>query len=65
MVLDMIAIFISYRRLSAKDNSIGSDGKKRRLKSVERKELLRRIRETILKYFLRDPIFEVFTKKIL
>ena len=65
LVLDLIAISISFRRLSAKEASVGSDGRKHRLKSVERRELARRIRDTILKYFLRDPIFEVFTKKIL
>jgi hypothetical protein len=36
-----------------------------KLKQVEKKEIVMRIRELLLKYLLRDPIFERFTKVFL
>jgi hypothetical protein len=36
-----------------------------RLRSIEKRELHKRIRITLLKYLIRDPIFEQFTKKAL
>jgi len=64
----MFAILISLKRLyssSSNDTNNDSDSRKSKLRSVERKELERRIKETLLKYLIRDPIFEGFTKKIL
>lgn len=64
VLIDVIAISLSLKRLS-EGTKIGPDGKKRKLKSVEKQEILRRIRTSLLKYLLRDPIFTVFTKKLI
>ena len=36
----------------------------RRLKQIEKKELLRRIWNALLKYLIRDPIFDDYTQPI-
>ncbi|CDW78719.1 UNKNOWN [Stylonychia lemnae] len=68
--MDMIAILISLKRLSQSqssglDESDQLSSRRNKLKSVERRELVRRIRETLLKYLIRDPIFEGVTKRVL
>lgn len=66
----MVAILISLKRLYSSQATNSNDSsdrnaKRNKLRSVERKELERRIKETLLKYLIRDPIFEGFTKRFL
>ncbi len=66
MVLDSLAILVSLYRLSkAGSNKNMSSSKNERLRSIERQELTKRIKDSLLKYLIRDPIYENFTKKLL
>lgn len=62
LVLDILSIVVSTIRLNRSSNTVD---KKQRLRSVEKKEIMRRIWETLLKYLVRDPIFDTYTKVFL
>jgi hypothetical protein len=63
--MDVISIAVSLYRLKQANQRFHGDGnsdKSGRLREIEKKELIKRIKETILKYLIRDPIFEDYTK---
>jgi hypothetical protein len=62
LVLDIVSIGISLIRLI---RSANSKDKKHKLRTIEKKEIMRRIWETLIKYLVRDPIFESYTKVLL
>ena len=53
--IDLVIIFLVFLKL------IGSE----KLRSIERRDLTRRNIYSLLKYLLRDPIYETFTLKVL
>lgn len=74
-VMDALSILVSFYRLSKANSSLSSKSQgppsmvgsspSFRLRSIEKRELHKRIRFMLLKYLIRDPIYEQFTKKIL
>jgi len=62
LVIDAVSIGISMLRLI---RSANSKDKKHKLRTIEKKEIMRRIWEALLKYLVRDPIFESYTKVVL
>jgi len=71
LILDTIAIFASLYRLNKassmefKQSRGLKSSKQQRLRSFEKAELQKRIKDMLLKYLIRDPIYENFTKKLL
>ena len=60
-MMDLVASLVSLLRLvKASQNVKGS-----RLRESEKREIMRRIWSNMVKYLVRDPIFENFTKAIL
>jgi len=55
LAIDIVIIFLVFLKL------IGSQ----KLRSIERRDLTRRNITSLLKYLLRDPIFESFTIKVI
>ena len=55
LVMDLLIIFLVFLKL------IGAQ----KLRTIERRDLTRRNVVSLLKYFIRDPIFENFTLKVL
>lgn len=55
LALDLLIIFLVFLKL------IGAQ----KLRTIERRDLTRRNIISLLKYFLRDPLFETFTLKVL
>eukprot|EP00347_Sterkiella_histriomuscorum_P018838 403343978 len=70
-IIDALAIMVSLHRLSkSQPPSQSQNGsqkieRKDKLRSIEKQQLLKRIRETLIKYLIRDPIFENYTKVVL
>ena len=59
-IIDMVSIVFSIIRFK---KSGGSGKENKRLRSLEKQFIIRRIWEALLKYLIRDPIFEEFTKR--
>lgn len=58
LVMDLITIYLLIQKLQRSGKKEGEQS----LKSVERREIMRRIWEILIKYLIRDPIFDKFTK---
>jgi hypothetical protein len=73
-VIDLISIFItmirlirassSYHKSNRTHGQVPKKEKTAHLRSIEKKELMKRIWGALLRYLIRDPIFENYTKMI-
>ena len=55
LFIDLLIIFLVFLRMAQSE----------KLRTIERRDLTKRNYMALLKYFLRDPIFESFTLKVL
>ena len=62
LYLDITAILLSIYRLYKSANSKKKGPAGERLSRIERQQIVKRIYEALLKYLIRDPIFDAYTK---